>query len=137
MEETVTIRDYTEFKLDEVLELYAGVGWKNYVERADILPEAYRNSLCVLGAFVGDKLTGILRAVGDGVSIVFIQDIIVSAPWQRRGIGTRLLSALLKRYRDAYQIQLLTDDTEKTRAFYRAAGFRAAEELGCAAFLKM
>ena len=137
MEETVTIRDYTEFKMDEVLALYRDAGWKNYLERAYILPEAYKNSLCALGAFDGDRLVGFIRAVGDGVSIVFIQDIIISASWQRRGIGTRLMKTLLERYKGVYQIQLLTDDTEKTRAFYRALGFRAAGETGCVAFIKM
>lgn len=131
------IRDYTEFNTDEVLALYGSAGWTNYLERADILAEAYKRSLCVLGAFDGGKLVGIIRAVGDGLTIVLIQDIIVLPGYQRQGIGTRLLAAVCERYASVYQMQLLTDDTEKTKAFYRSAGFTQADELGCAAFLRM
>lgn len=42
-----------------------------------MLEKAYKNSLCVLGAYKDDKLVGIIRAVGDGVTIVFIQDIVI------------------------------------------------------------
>lgn len=49
----------------------------NYPERLDILQQAYENSCCVLGAYEADKLIGIIRAVGDGLSVIFIQDIIV------------------------------------------------------------
>ena len=116
------IREYRTFRLDEVLALYAGAGWTNYTDRADILARAYERSLCVLGAYDDDRLVGILRAVGDGLTILFIQDIVVLQEYRRQGIGTALLR---------------TDKTEKTIAFYRSAGFYPAGELGCAAFVRM
>ena len=131
------IREYTEFHLDEVLSLYTAVGWTNYVNRSGILEKAYANSLCVLAAYEGDRLTGILRAVGDGCTIVFIQDLIVLPEYQRRGIGKKLLNALIEKYETVYQIELLTDDTEKTTAFYRSAGFAPVEEIGCQSFIRV
>lgn len=71
------IKEYENFKLDEIVNFYRSVGWTNYLERPDILKKAYENSLCVLGAYDYDKLVGIIRAVGDAKTIVFIQDIIV------------------------------------------------------------
>ena len=102
-----------------------------------MLAEAYRNSLCVLGAYDGDKLVGIIRAVGDGASIVFVQDLLVLPDYQRRGIGARLLKTLMERYADVYQFELLTDDTPKTTSFYEALGFTRADRLGCCAYIKM
>lgn len=131
------IKEYKAFELDEVLSLYSAVGWKNYVERADILESAFSVSLCVLGAFDEEKLIGFIRAVGDGLTIVFIQDIIVSPEYQRRGIGKKLVETILEKYRGAYQIQLLTDNTEKTKAFYRSVGFYPSDELGCLSFVRM
>lgn len=131
------IREYKAFKLDEVLSLYSAVGWKNYVERAKILESAFAASLCVIGAFEGDKLIGFIRAVGDGLTIVFIQDIIVSPEYQRQGTGTKLIAAILEKYSSAYQIQLLTDNTEKTKAFYRSAGFYPSDEMDCLSFVRM
>ncbi|MBR4502896.1 MAG: GNAT family N-acetyltransferase [Clostridia bacterium] len=131
------IREYENFRLDEIIDLYKSVGWTNYLKRTGILREAYSNSLCVLGAYDSGKLVGIIRAVGDGKTIVFVQDILVLPEYQRKGIGTELLKAVMDRYKDVYQMELMTDNTEKTKAFYRSAGFAAADDMGCAAFIRM
>ncbi|MBR1757114.1 MAG: GNAT family N-acetyltransferase [Lachnospiraceae bacterium] len=131
------IKEYRSFQLDEIINLYQSVGWTNYLERIDILQQAYASSLCVLGAYDSGQLVGILRAVGDGQTIVFIQDIIVLPEYQRQGIGTKLLKTVMDKYKDVYQMELLTDNTEKTKAFYRSLGFRDANEIGCMAFMRM
>lgn len=131
------IKHYDHFHLEEILHLYQSVGWSNYLKRADIIEEAYANSLCVLAAYDGDRLLGIIRAIGDGLTIVFVQDIIVLPEYQRKGIGTKLLEAVMDKYRNVYQMELLTDNTEKTKAFYRSVGFTAAEDMGCVAFIRM
>lgn len=133
----VDFKEYTAFRLDEVVNLYARVGWANYVNRAEILQQAYENSLYILGAYDHGRLIGIIRAVGDGLTVVFIQDIIVLPEYQRRGIGTKLLQAVLEKYKDAYQVELLTDNTDTTKAFYRSAGLVPSDELDCLAFVRM
>ena len=131
------IKEYNNFYLEEIIHLYESVGWINYLEKSDILERAYARSLCVLAAYDEDQLIGIIRAVGDGVTIVFIQDIIVLPEYQRRGIGTQLLQSVIEKYEHVYQMELLTDNTEKAKAFYRSAGFNSAEDLDCVTFLKM
>ena len=131
------IREYGNFQLEEITNLYQSVGWTNYLERIGILEDAYANSLCVLGAYDSDQLVGIIRAVGDGQTIVFVQDIIVLPEYQRKGIGTKLLKAVMDKYSDVYQMELLTDNTEKTKAFYRSVGFTASDDIGCVAFIRM
>ena len=131
------IKEIQSFQFEEIINLYQSVGWTNYLDRIDILPQAYADSLCVFGAYDSDKLVGIIRAVGDGQTIVFIQDIIVLPEYQRQGIGTKLLDMVLQTYKDVYQIELLTDKTEKTKSFYRSAGFTASDEIGCVAFIRM
>ena len=133
----IEIRPYPEYRVDELLPLYAAVGWTNYTARPEMLEAAYRNSLCVLGAYDGDRLIGVLRAVGDGASVVFVQDLLVLPAYQRQGIGTRLLQTLLDRYAEVYQIELLTDDTPKTTAFYESLGLIRADSLGCRAFVRI
>ena len=131
------IRKYDIFHLEEIINLYQSVGWTNYLERISVLEEAYANSLCVIGAYDNEKLVGIIRAVGDGQTIVFVQDIIVLPEYQRKGIGTKLLKAVMDKFHDVYQMELLTDNTEKTKAFYRSVGFTASDDIGCAAFIRM
>lgn len=131
------LRAYEHFNMDEVMALYSAVGWKNYTDHPDMLEAAYSHSLCAVGAYDGDRLIGMIRAVGDGCSVVLIQDLLVLPEHQHKRVGTALIQSILNRYADAYQIQLLTDDTERTTAFYRSVGFVPAGDFKCLAFLKM
>lgn len=130
------IRDDFVYDEAEILALYAGAGWTNYTDRPDLLRAAYENSLCVLAAYEDGRLAGVVRAVGDGASIVYVQDLLVRKEFQRRGIGTALMRALQKRFGGVYQLVLLTDETPETAAFYRSLGLVPAGECGCRAFLK-
>ena len=130
------IKPYSQYCETEILPLYQAVGWSNYYEHPEMVAGAYQNSLCTLAAYEDEKLAGIIRCVGDGHSIVFIQDILVYPEYQRRGIGTALMRAVLDQYRHVYQIELATDNTEKTVSFYQSLGFRLLQDMGCCAFLK-
>ena len=55
---------------------------------------------------------------------------------QRKGIGTALLQDVLKRYADVRQIELVTENTEKTVAFYKSLGFKELTEIGCCGFMR-
>ena len=122
--------------LEEVLPLYEAVGWTNYTQNPTMLKEAYENSLHILGALNEEgKLVGVLRAVGDGASILFIQDILVTPEYQHQGIGTKLLQQTLEKYKNVYQIQLATDDSKKTVSFYESNGFTSLTSLNCVSFM--
>ena len=122
--------------LEEVMPLYEAVGWTNYTQKPEMLEVAYKNSLHIIGAFNHEgKLVGILRAVGDGASILFIQDILVYPEYQHQGIGTKLLQQTLEKYKNVYQIQLATDDSTKTVSFYESNGFTSLTSLNCVSFI--
>ncbi|WP_417118428.1 GNAT family N-acetyltransferase [Olsenella phocaeensis] len=130
------IREYTDYREDEILPLYDAVGWTAYTRDPAALRNGFVHSLLVLAAYEGDELLGVIRAVGDGFTIVFIQDVLVYPERQRQGVGTALVEAVLDRYGDVRQIELATDDNEKTKAFYRSMGFRTLSELGCCGFMR-
>ena len=122
--------------LEDVLPLYESVGWTNYTQHPKMLKEAYQNSLHILAAFNEEgKLVGVLRAVGDGASILFIQDILVYPEYQHQGIGTKLLQLTLEKYKNVYQIQLATDDSKNTVSFYESNGFTSLTSLNCVSFI--
>ena len=122
--------------VEEVMPLYEAVGWTNYTQKPEMLEAAYKNSLHVLAALNDEgKLVGILRAVGDGASILFIQDILVYPEYQHQGIGTKLLQMTLEKYKNVYQIQLATDDSTKTVSFYESNGFTSLTSLNCVSFI--
>ena len=72
------IKEYTEFKKDEIWQLYTQVGWTAYTENMTVL----------------------------------------------------------ERYADVRQIQLVTDNTPKTVAFYQSLGFVELEKLSCCGFMR-
>ena len=80
---------------------------------------------------------GIIRTVGDGHTIVFVQDILVFPKHQRKGVGSALLQTVLDRYRHVRQIELATDNTIKTIAFYKSMGFCEMSEIGCCGLMKV
>ena len=90
-----TVKEYSTYNEEEILNLYQSVGWLNYVNQPEMLKNAYANSLKIFGAYENEKLLGSIRVVGDGHSIVFIQDIVVLPEYQRHGIGTALLKKVL------------------------------------------
>ena len=133
--ETITIKEcaYDE----EVLDIYKSVGWTIYASDPEKLRRAFENSLYILGAYDGDTLVGILRAVGDGETVVFLQDILVRPDKQGQGIGRKLMAEFFRKYSRVRQVQLLTDDTPATVGFYRAVGMVPAEELHFKSFVKL
>lgn len=130
------IKEYTVFNKSEIQRLYSEVGWTAYTENMPALEQGYKNSLLTLAAYENDELLGIIRAVGDGHTIVWIQDILVFPARQHQGAGTALLKAVLCKYPDVRQIELATDDTPETKAFYKSLGFSEFSEIGCCGFMK-
>jgi hypothetical protein len=132
----VILKEYTGYNEEEILGLYARLGWTNYTDKPEMLKNAYLNSLKIYGAYVDNKLVGIIRAVGDGFSVLFIQDLLVHPDFQRNGIGTLLLKRMLKEYENVYQMHLITEDSEKTISFYKSLGFTDNCDVNCKAFSK-
>ena len=131
------IREYRAYNETEILSLYASVGWTAYTCQPEALQEGFSRSLVILAAYDGEQLTGLLRAVGDGATVIFLQDILVLPQYQRQGIGTALVQEILRRYPHVRQIQLTTDDTPQTIAFYESLGFRPLQKIGCCGFMKI
>jgi len=129
-----SIKEYGTYNELEIINLYKSVGWTNYTNNPKMLENAYVNSLRILGAYEGEKLIGIIRVVGDGYSVVFIQDLLVYPEYQRQGVGTALLKQILLEYKHVYQKHLLTENTEKTIQFYKSLGFTMDTDMECRAF---
>ena len=131
------IKEYTIFNEAEILHLYNSVGWSAYTVYPDVLRRGFERSLLTLGAYEAEQLVGIIRIVGDGHTIVFIQDILVLPDKQRQGVGSHLLQAVLKRFAHVRQIELATDDTPQSKAFYQSQGFAEMSDIGCCGFIKI
>lgn len=131
------IIEYRTYNEEEILRLYASVGWTAYTDHPELLRKGFENSMLTLAAYEDDTLLGIIRTVGDGYTIVFVQDILVFPEHQHKGVGKALLQSVLDRYSHVRQIELATDNTPKTIAFYQSMGFKEMSKIGCCGFMKI
>ena len=127
----ITIRKQEIVKLEDVLHLYQAAGWTNYTNQPQMLEQALSHSLVIYLALDGDAVVGLIRLVGDGFSSVLVQDLIVLPIYQRQGIGSALMKQALGDFKGAYQVQLVTEETEKNVGFYRSMGFEALSTYNC------
>lgn len=120
--------------LKQLINLYQSVGWTSYTEKPELLQQAVHNSLYVLGAFNHDQLIGLIRVVGDGLTIIYIQDLLVLPAYQNQGIGSTLINKVRKEFRHVRQQVLLTMEEPETRAFYEKNGFTSCDQGELVAF---
>lgn len=131
------IREYSQYNEEEMLRLYGAAGWTAYTDDSAALKAGLENSLLTLAAYEDGALAGIVRAVGDGVTVVLIQDVLVFPEHRRKGVGSALINALLERFPNVRQVELMTDDTPETVAFYESLGFKRMSDIGCVGFVKI
>ncbi|KXT59853.1 Acetyltransferase GNAT family [Streptococcus oralis] len=127
----ITVRKQELVNINDVLHLYQAVGWTNYTHQPQMLEKSLSHSLAIYLALDGDAVVGLVRLVGDGFSSIFVQDLIVLPIYQRQGIGSALMKKALADFKDAYQVQLVTEQTEKNLVFYRSLGFETLSTYDC------
>lgn len=123
--------------VSELKQLYDSVEWYAYTQNPQNLYVAVQNSLSVFQAWEKDKLVGQIRAVGDGISILYIQDILISPDYQNQGIGTALIKRMLGAYPNVRQRVLLTEEAPDVRHFYEKCGFISADQGEAVAFIML
>ena len=119
---------------DALIRLYDAVGWGSYTRRPNDFGPMIQNAWMVLSAWNVEELVGLVRVVGDGVTVAYIQDLLVDPAHQRQGIGRALLTEVLAETRPIRQIYITTDDPLWNRhvvELYRSLGFHPTPDLGC------
>lgn len=132
--------NYKEMKkLDKksLEDLYTDVDWSAYTKDMDRLQQAVENSLYVLTAWYEEELIGLIRVVGDGLSIIYIQDLLVKNAYHNQKIGSELMQSVLHKYADVRQKVLLTEEAPNTRYFYEKNGFKSCDQGDAVAFARL
>jgi spermidine synthase len=119
------ISDPSAEQLQAIVGLYRQAGWWPEQGEDDyaLLARLVRQSYCFAVAMAGENMIGMGRAISDGVSDAYVQDVTVAAAWQRSGVGTRLVRHILDRLQ-AEGIAWVGLIAERGSApFYRQFGF--------------
>jgi ribosomal protein S18 acetylase RimI-like enzyme len=133
----ITYNNERAIDFQKLLDLYDSVGWTTYTSDPETLQKAINNSLYCLTAWSGQQLVGLLRAVGDGLTIIYIQDIIVLESFRRQGIGRALIKRTLDKYENVRQVLLLTDEQPNMISFYKSVGFQQTKDLKLTSFIRL
>lgn len=120
---------------EELAELYSSVGWASYTQKPENLVAMCRGSRYIACARdASGRLVGLVRAVGDGVTISYIQDLLVHPDLQRQGLGSKLLDTALETLGKVRQIYISTDAYESNQHvidLYLSRGFKPIGDYRC------
>jgi GNAT superfamily N-acetyltransferase len=108
----------------EYLELIAAVGWRPRERRA--VEVALAASLYAVCAVVDQRVVGCGRVIGDGGLHLYLSDVVVTPTYQRHGIGTAIVGALMRHVELVPYANVLAAvlPTPGLVAFYARHGFR-------------
>lgn len=118
------VRDYP---VEPIVRLYeAGGWWREHYDPSHI-PPMIAGSYAV--AVAVDPATGATvgmgRVISDGASDAYVQDVIVEPAYRGRGVGRRLVAALLERCRADGILWVGVVAEPGSVAFWERAGFAA------------
>jgi len=127
----IEIKVITSADRRSVEELYRQAGWWSEKDEtpdgSSWIDAMVKGSFCFVGAFHGGEMIGMGRAVSDGASDAYIQDVTVRKEFRGQGIGARIIRAIADflRSRGIGWIGLVAEPG--TQAFYRGLGFAVLE----------
>jgi len=133
----IEYKERKQIEEQHLLSLYEDAGWYAYTQDIQQLQQAVTNSLAVISAWEGEQLIGLIRGVGDGLTILYIQDILVLNSHKNQGIGTALLDRLTEKYAHVRQKVLLTEDAPDVRHFYEKNNFASCDQGTLVSFAKL
>jgi len=119
------IKDAKENILSGITSLYKAQGWLDKEDTSEKLVKIiYGSAAFLIAENQEGRIIGMARAIGDGISDAYMQDITVAKEFRGQGIGTELVIRLKKHLESlGYSwIGLIAQDN--SRLFYMKAGFK-------------
>ena len=107
----------------QLAELFRSAGMRRPVDDLKRLDRMLKHASLTVGAFAGDQLVGVARALTDFSYCCYLSDLAVAAAFQRRGIGRELL----RRVREIIgpQCNLVLLAAPDAMSYYPRLGFEA------------
>ncbi len=108
---------------NELIELYKSVGWTADVNNIANLRKGMKKSY-VIAAYEDKKLIGLVRALSDYATVVYVQDLLVASDYQGKRVGKSLMHHLLNYFGSVGQIIVTARNDERIGKFFRYLNFR-------------
>jgi len=125
MNEKVKIEVVKTADIEQIKSLYKDAGWWSDDDNIDphLINRIIQGSFCFVVASINDKVIGMGRAISDGVSDSYIQDVVVLNEFRGKGIGALIMDELIKylKSKNINWISLISEP--KAVSFYQRYGF--------------
>ena len=114
------------YTAEELKTLFSSVGWSGGLSSEQLYTAVQRSSHAVT-ARVDGVLAGIVRSMDDGIWSANIDCMVVHPAYQRRGIGSAMLRALLRELSGIRYISVAPNSAD-TVPLYLKFGFELVED---------
>lgn len=122
--ERVEIKRNADFDLGELRRLWVSAGLARRARDSDeLMRRALAGSTETVSAWDDGSLVGFGRLIGDDATNAYISTVAVAPRWQDRGLGTRLMRALME---GCDEQKLLLEVRRGAEEFYERLGFEPA-----------
>jgi spermidine synthase len=113
-------------QLQDAMHLYCIAGWFDTPDEMIFLKKLLEGSFVVCSAWSSEnKLVGMGRAISDGVSDAYIQDVVVDTDYRGHGIGGNIVKKLAEELKARGILWIGLVGAPGTKSFYRNLGFDA------------
>ena len=117
--------DLSPGDLEDIRELYIEAGWLSFSDGYAFLAPAIAGSAAAVVAREDGRVIAFGRALADGCSDAYIQDVVVSSRCRKRGIGKAVVIYLAAELRRQGCDWIGLVGEPGTESFYAALGFQA------------
>lgn len=118
------LKDPTPDELEQILVLYREAGWwQGGADASDVARKLIAGSHCFLTATYRGFIAGMGRAVSDGVSDAYIQDVTVIEAHRGKGLALMLVSKIVAKLQADGMDWIGLIAERNTEELYNKAGF--------------
>jgi len=125
-----TVKITKNINYRQIFDLYRETGWIGTDEKFN--KASYKklvdNSFCFAVVYIYGNIIGMGRAISDGISDAYIQDVAVSRQFRGQGIGRKIIDVILNHLikKKIKWIALIAEPG--TEAFYRKINFNIMKD---------
>ncbi len=123
MDERTRIEIVAQAPVEAVIELYMDAGWWEEGWKEEVIPAMIANSFLFAAVYRDGEMIGMGRAISDGVSDAYIQDVVVRSDHRGQGLGQAIVKRLVKELQKAGVDWIGLIGQPGTKDFYEKIGF--------------
>jgi len=125
----IQIRFVKSARVEDVVALYKEAGWWNdeFNDSLSWVPSVIEKSFLFAGAFDGERMVGMSRALSDGVSDAYIVDVAVLKEYRGQKIAKRLVDSLVEELTRLEIDWIVAISVPGTLDFYKKLGAEVME----------